>query len=117
MAPLHQYVNDAELNLSIMYTGVTSDPPDSVLGSFVNPTSNYERRNPNLVRPLYHAGNKWYTPFWNINKLVIADMYRETNTIGSLFSNTRSCEGLKQLSGHCGDCWWCEERLWAFGRL
>ena len=45
--------------------------------------------------------------------------------VDELFPLTRSCEseekGQQMLDGgpeeHCGKCWWCLERQWAFGRL
>lgn len=56
-----------------------------------------------------------YTPFHRIDKKVIAGMYEELNLLETLFPLTRSCENNNLLEGHCGECWWCEERLWAFG--
>ena len=56
-------------------------------------------------------------PFFEINKKEIAKLYKEKNLLESLFPLTRSCEDKTFLDGHCGKCWWCEERLWAFGRL
>jgi len=41
----------------------------------------------------------------------------------TLFPVTRSCEWNEHVVGedpgmeHCGNCWWCHERKWAFGRL
>lgn len=58
-----------------------------------------------------------YKPFFNITKKNIANLYKEHDLLDSLFPLTRSCEDRNYLQGHCGKCWWCEERLWAFGRL
>ena len=39
--------------------------------------------------------------------------------LGVLFPVTRSCElkGKLEYYGHCGKCWWCEERQWGFDQL
>jgi len=50
-------------------------------------------------------------------------MYTELDVMDSLFPVTRSCEWKESMGGddpgleHCGTCWWCEERLWAFNKL
>ena len=54
-------------------------------------------------------------------------MYKEANLLDELYPITRSCEydptsnyfkNIKNPGiGHCGKCWWCEERKWAFGTL
>ena len=57
-----------------------------------------------------------YTPFINVNKQKIAELYSYLD-VDDLYSNTRSCESLTLTQGHCGRCWWCKERMWAFGKL
>lgn len=116
MDPLYTYVDDKNLNLSIMYTGVTSNPPDSVQDTFKNKCAFYERRNPNITRNVYHHNNKWYTPFWNINKRKIAEMYDELS-ITELLQHTRSCVNQDDITRDCGECWWCEEKHWGFKNL
>ena len=48
-------------------------------------------------------------------------LYDKYNLTYTLFPITRSCEGSDYETGnytfHCGKCWWCEERMWAFGFL
>ena len=56
------------------------------------------------------------SPFININKKEIAKLYKILD-IENLYSMTRSCESLTVLDAHCGECWWCKERMWAFGKL
>ena len=58
-----------------------------------------------------------YFPFANLNKKDIAQLYKDNNLIDTLFPLTTSCETLDRLDKHCGTCWWCKERQWAFGRL
>lgn len=101
-------------NINLVYTGATALPPDGILASFKNDSGLYSKRDPNVVRPLYNG--KYYAPFFNIDKSKIAEMYRYYGLMDTLFPLTRSCESLTLREGHCGECWWCEERKWAFGR-
>ena len=58
-----------------------------------------------------------YIPWFNCNKKDIAGMYNTLNVTNTLFPVTRSCENDKHIGSHCGTCWWCEERFWAFNKL
>lgn len=101
-----------------LYDGLTSNPPDGVM-----PYSNQEehRRGPDVEKELASPSGLHFRPFWQIDKQFIADIYREHNLINSLFPITWSCEGTIEASCnftiHCETCWWCLERMWAFGRL
>jgi 7-cyano-7-deazaguanine synthase in queuosine biosynthesis len=55
-------------------------------------------------------------PFININKQKIAMLYKELG-IEDLYKITRSCESTTVNDRHCGNCWWCKERIWGFGYL
>jgi 7-cyano-7-deazaguanine synthase in queuosine biosynthesis len=56
-------------------------------------------------------------PFFNMNKKNISAKYAELGLLDTLFPITKSCEDRSILKGHCGKCWWCLERKWAFGKL
>lgn len=112
-SPLSKFIVSDSLNM--MYTAATSFPPDEELQKFNSVTDLYEKRNPNVLRPLYNG--KYYVPWFNQDKRFIADVYKELNVLDELFPITRSCEDMNLTEGHCGKCWWCEERMWAFGRL
>lgn len=57
-------------------------------------------------------------PFYNLDKVGIAELYDRFDLLDDLFPLTRSCEAhTHDFSKHCGSCWWCRERQWAFGRL
>lgn len=103
-------------NLTVMYTAGTALPPDSDLANFVNNTPLYGIRNQNIKRPVYDTSGKFYTPWWNMDKKFVAGVYQEMGLVDTLFPITRSCEDLQLKEGHCGRCWWCEERFWAFGK-
>jgi 7-cyano-7-deazaguanine synthase in queuosine biosynthesis len=110
---LTEYINNKKVD--IMYTGVTALPPDDVLTTFRSINSLYNKRNPNQVRPVYQG--KFYMPFFNLNKQQVCEVYKELGVLEELYPLTRSCEDLNLTSGHCGQCWWCEERKWGFSKL
>jgi tRNA(Ile)-lysidine synthase TilS/MesJ len=59
------------------------------------------------IRPLFHFDKKH-----------VAKLYKEYDLLETLFSHTTSCVDPNRANiGHCGNCWFCQERLWAFGRL
>lgn len=58
-----------------------------------------------------------YIPLFNHNKKDIAKLYRAMNIENTLLPVTRSCENDNHIESHCGNCWWCHERIWAFGNL
>ena len=106
--------------VDIMYSGITSNPPinDKTI------SQNKERnRDETSDRPLVSATSFRYfmDPFYKINKKHIKELYDMFNLTDSLYPITFSCEGTaedtKTHTKHCGKCWWCEERMWAFGRL
>ena len=129
---LSHYLDDGKV--SVIYTGVTSNPPERVTDTFGMDTTQHDRTPEN--KTLLHDDG-YYTPWTNVDKRKIAEMYQHAGLMQDLFPLTRSCEynpdydrkalfhktkgyasGVKDPGmGHCGVCWWCEERLWAFGRL
>lgn len=58
-----------------------------------------------------------FSPFINTDKKGIAEYYVNLGLLEELFPLTRSCEEkTTDFSQHCGTCWWCKERYWAFGK-
>lgn len=62
-----------------------------------------------------------YSPFVNQDKRFIAYLYDYFDIRDEYFSLTRSCEtfDLELIDNniHCGECWDCLERKWAFGEM
>lgn len=106
-------------DISIAYTGLTKLPPVEIFSSFKDPVSSsiFEERNPDLTYDEYSGNKKIYMPFYNLNKQQIAEIYHYFDVENTLFPLTRSCESPLASTGHCGTCWWCEERQWGFGKL
>jgi 7-cyano-7-deazaguanine synthase in queuosine biosynthesis len=102
--------------IKVLYTAITSTPPTEVTDNFLSVLTEKDR-DPNIKKHFYSKKLDFYSPFVNIDKLEIYKMYKELNLLDTLFPVTRSCESLDISEGHCGRCWWCEERLWAFKKL
>lgn len=84
-----------------------------------------ERDNDNKPNWNYAGPNNeyvFYEPFINVDKKFIKHLYEKYDLMDTLFPLTRSCECTEaeqcdDFKGHCGNCWWCLERKWAFGKL
>jgi 7-cyano-7-deazaguanine synthase in queuosine biosynthesis len=110
----------SEKRITMMYTGVTANPPKEIADNFLTPIDNSEQnsRDPLTHRPIIIGD--WCCPFFNIDKLKIAEMYESLGLLETLFPLTRSCELENPPSnflGHCNNCWWCHEREWGFGKV
>ncbi len=113
--PLAQFI--LTHNHPIMYTAVTAIPPREVTASWGISSGVDDRRDPAIIRPLYNGPRgEFYSPFFNIDKRKIRELYDHYGLLDGLYPITRSCESFTLRSGHCGRCWWCRERLWAFGK-
>lgn len=109
------------LGLPVIYTGVTNNPDEGTTSTFKNQNNGLGSiRDPSKIKPTSYGftkDTKIYTPMFNIDKTKVREIYDELGIRDVLFPITRSCESTTLTQGHCGDCWWCEERLWAFGGL
>lgn len=105
--------------IDVMYTGTTSAPPNYIQKNFNEqlPEGINARRDQNRIKQLYTHNNRLFHPLINFSKKEIFSMYRDLNILDTIYPVTNSCENLHQHSGHCGECWWCEERKWAFDTL
>lgn len=106
--------------VSTIYTGVTKNPPFDVTNNFILPSLENDERDPTVIRKTKQGD--WYMPWFNLNKQDLSIIYKEYDLIDTLFPVTRSCEWINHEwddpgDGHCGKCWWCEERYWGFGKL
>ena len=106
--------------IDIMYSGITSNPPeddDSI------PSNKERTRDESADKPIESWGGFAYyiNPFFQINKKGVAKLYDQFGLTRRLFPLTYSCEGPADRTTthtqHCGKCWWCLERIWAFGFL
>lgn len=105
--------------IDCLFTGITANPPYDVISKFIDENFEDTERNPNIKRSIFHCDGKIQTPFTNIDKKHLSSLYKKCDLLETLFPLTSSCEKEYQLEyyDHCGICWWCEERMWGFGRL
>jgi 7-cyano-7-deazaguanine synthase in queuosine biosynthesis len=127
--PLHNEENIRNKKFQILYSGITTNPPQEIQKNFawgilpdVEKVRGIEIEK-SIERYFTVDENQqiyeFYQikPFFNINKQKIYEIYKIKNLLDNLFPLTRSCEDTTTSEGHCGKCWWCEERQWAFGRI
>lgn len=118
-----------ENTFQLLYSGITTNPPIHIQKKFhwgvladvemkrglnvpKEKIRHIVKENQSKIYEFYEI-----KPFFDFSKKDIAEMYHNLGILEEMFPITRSCEDLKTVEGHCGKCWWCEERQWAFGRL
>jgi 7-cyano-7-deazaguanine synthase in queuosine biosynthesis len=103
--------------ISCIFFAITANPPTDVV--FTAQGSEQSNRDSLTIKKEIEHDGFLYQPFVNKDKKTIADIYRQLNLMDTLFPVTRSCEEIGKIEyyGHCGKCWWCEERHWGFGRV
>ena len=130
-ARFHQLneIHVRENKFQVLYSGITTNPPIDVQEKFnwgVLPDVEVKRGSTvpkikvrHIVQQEHDIVYEFYEikPFFDLTKQDIASLYISSGVENTLFPVTRSCEDLTSTEGHCGKCWWCEERFWAFGRL
>lgn len=112
-----QYSAIKDGTIKNLFYAVTANPPADV--KFHSGVGEQEFRNPEIIKDEITCDGHFYMPFVNKNKKTISKIYQELNLMETLFPVTRSCEEIGKIEyyGHCGKCWWCEERLWGFDRV
>jgi len=112
--------------VDIVYLGITNFPPAEVYLEFEQQQQNWHNkfRSDQVEHPVFgltiehlNLDDRAYVPFRNYNKKDIARVYRSLDLEHLLLPVTRSCEDDDHRDSHCGKCWWCQERIWAFGSL
>lgn len=109
---LRQVESELRDRLDLIVSGVTQSPNPIEFDEPGGPDENRRGKFPEIW-------DDWmYTPFVNMDKKDIARIYQQYGLINTLFPLTRSCvSATTDFSKHCGECWWCKEREWAFGKL
>ena len=116
--------------INLVYTGVTRFPPEEIIKEWTDPGSSNLQMRTGELKPFLHKNwqdltGTLYTPWINVDKSKIYEIYQQEGLLDTLFPLTRSCEFIPENTdkskdlgdGHCGECFWCKERQWAFGRL
>lgn len=126
----HEVEHDLFKNnkIDLVVSGITANPPVGVTVLNANnqlidlSEEALPERNSKEQKTWYNNDvGTWYTPFINVDKRMIAEIYRHFDLTDTLLPLTRSCEAiekkLKTYEEPCGTCWWCLERKWAFGKF
>jgi 7-cyano-7-deazaguanine synthase in queuosine biosynthesis len=110
------WFNQNKIDISLW--GTTENPPYNEQ----EPADRPDYRNKGkFTNALTFVDNRIYhAPMIKSTKLEVAKIYKELNLEQTLFPYTRSCESRSKektnnFTTHCGECWWCWERKWAFG--
>lgn len=113
--PQRQFLREEKIKA--IFSAVTSNPPSDV--KFRTGSGDQDLRDPSINKEEVSFNGFFFTPFANKDKKTVAKIYQELDLIDSLFPITRSCEAIDKIEyyDHCGQCWWCEERQWGFGRV
>lgn len=101
--------------IDVLLNGITANPPKEESVHFHEWEWRDKDRDVRRVEKTFGMVPRMY-PVINFDKKKIAELYKDLD-IMDLFAVTRSCEGYERWDEHCGKCWWCDERKWAFGRL
>ena len=110
----------SDKEIHYMYSGITQNPDQEIQKTFRDGVNKEEGiRGKDAERRKVQG--PFLNPFFDVDKRWVAEQYEKHGLMDTLFPLTRSCEGFERDTGnytrHCGKCWWCEERKWAFGRL
>ena len=99
----------------LIVTGMTANPPDEEMiehGFFDLRERRRDGRSKN--EPYMHIT---YQPFTVVDKRFVAGIYAEEN-LWDLYELTGSCVGSAEITNYftepCGQCFWCNEKEWAF---
>lgn len=122
---IRNYENFKANKFQVLYSGITTNPPREVQEKFkLGVLENVEKKRgvnvpKEIVRYFEKDGGEFFEikPFFETDKKKLAEIYKDKNLLSTVFPLTRSCEHIGTVHGHCGNCWWCEERQWAFGKL
>jgi 7-cyano-7-deazaguanine synthase in queuosine biosynthesis len=123
---IRNYEHFRDNKFQVLYSGITTNPPVDIQKTFkYGVLADVEAKrgadvpketNRYFVHP--DGGEFWeIKPFFELDKKKLAELYKNNNLLDNMFPLTRSCEHVGTVHGHCGYCWWCNEREWAFGRL
>ena len=112
----------ASQGLQKHFSGLTANPtaedaPELYDGAHALPGS-YGPNDTDRSKSIEKKDNT-FRPLINVDKKGVAEHYITLGVLEEIFPLTRSCEenNVFTFEAHCGDCWFCRERQWGFGRL
>lgn len=97
------------------YVGITRNPPSEVMDIIGWNGPADDRAPVDKLRPTVNGDHTSFKPLVNIDKKGVAELYDTLGVRNRLFPLTRSCEDFTDdFTSHCGECWFCKERMWGF---
>tara|TARA_Y100001937_G_scaffold82553_1_gene111721 strand:+ start:5801 stop:6376 length:576 start_codon:yes stop_codon:yes gene_type:complete len=89
----------------------------SMIGVTKNPNLKFDEKTEDYDRQgdTYKNLDMKETPYFKFTKRELAQKYYHNSLHNNLFPLTFSC--IVNTEIHCEECWWCKERMWAFGRI
>lgn len=107
----------SEIKCDQVIYGSTANPPLDVCEQIG--ISREESRRDKGKRALSSKGGQVYTPFVDLDKKDLKDLYIRYDVLETLFPLTASCVGFAKdtnmFTEPCKKCYWCKEKMWAFG--
>ena len=113
--------NHAKSGLYDMYaTAISAAPPEQEMKSIPGFYQSFQKittedrtlAGKELSYSGQHAMHIW-RPFINLNKKHLAALYDEHDLLDNIFPLTKSC--ISRNKTPCFECFWCYEKVWAFG--
>ena len=109
-----------EDNLCTKYiAAMTQNPPNKVMeqmnfAHLAETKRNEDREDVKIF------GNRFYHPLARVNKLFVQGVFEQENLMDSYYHLTGSCTGTANETNFfmepCKECFWCNEKMWAFGK-
>ena len=102
-------------NEPLIVTGMTGNPPEEeMIKHDFHHLRERRRDDGSEVEPY---GKITYQPFVVVDKKFVSDIYAQ-HDLWDLYELTGSCVGSAEITNYftepCGECFWCNEKEWAF---
>jgi 7-cyano-7-deazaguanine synthase in queuosine biosynthesis len=107
-----QWIRDIVKNLLEIYDGVVYSGCNKVITDKFTPTKYIPNDTPPVRGPAYNE--RHLRPFINMDKVELMSIYIEEDIL-DLLKLTHSCGTKTHV--HCGECYFCMERIWAANSL
>lgn len=124
---INQYedILHVQFGCTLFVHGTTQNPPQDIEHLLEGRFKPRDPGNTMVISRTNYLNNLQYTerymPLIKVDKRMVAYLYNLFGLTDTLLDYTRSCEQKEWMNNddpwmtnHCGECWWCKERKWAF---
>lgn len=116
-----------QFGCTLFLHGTTQNPPQDIEHLLEGRFVQRDPGNTMLISKTNYIDNlpatERYIPFIKVDKRMVVYLYELFGLTNTLLGYTRSCEektwmnnDSPWMTSHCGECWWCKERKWAFNQ-